>query len=84
MFLRLILNKLLTFTFNHVIVSVKIQNNPTMKGRYKMKGWRIKAWKLDERNKMLAWCKKNESKYQINEIFINNAWAIEYKPLMHI
>lgn len=49
-----------------------------------MYGRKIKTWKLNEKEKMQAWIRRNERKYQINEVFICNLWAVEYKPLLHI
>lgn len=52
-------------------------------------GWRIKEWRHtatnceEKRQEMIDWCKKHEGKYQIRQIFINNAWAVEYRPLLH-
>lgn len=51
-------------------------------------GWRIKEWRHkainieEKRQEMIAWCEKNKGKYQIRQIFINNAWAVEYRPLL--
>lgn len=51
-------------------------------------GWRIKEWRYnatnceEKRQEMLNWCKKWENKYQIRQIFVNNAWAVEYRPLL--
>lgn len=41
--------------------------------------WETKTFKSKEN--MNKWIEKNESKYQIEEIFINNGWGVEYKPL---
>jgi len=52
-------------------------------------GWRIKEWRHnatnseEKRKEMTDWCKKWENKYQIRQIFISNAWAVEYRPLLH-
>lgn len=48
-----------------------------------MYGWRTKTWRLSEKEQMTAWCEKHSNVYQIREVFINNAWAIEYRPLLH-
>ena len=51
-------------------------------------GWRIKEWPHnasnieEKRQEMIAWCEKNKDKYQIRQIFINNAWAVEYRLLL--
>lgn len=54
-------------------------------------GWKIKTWKfstieeVEETHKqMIAWIKKWSRKYQIREIFVNNAWAVEYRILIKI
>ena len=52
-------------------------------------GWRIKTWPLNENNieekrkEMQIWCERWKHKYQIRPIFINNAWAVEYRLLLH-
>lgn len=46
-------------------------------------GWKTKTWKLSDGEKMKAWIKKWSHKYQIREIFVNNAYAVEYKLLLH-
>lgn len=49
-------------------------------------GWRIKEWRHtasnieEKRQEMIVWCENNKGKYQIRQIFINNAWAVEYRP----
>lgn len=51
-------------------------------------GWRIKEWRHcasnieKKRQEMLAWCEKHKDKYQIRQVFINDAWAVEYRPLL--
>lgn len=53
-------------------------------------GWRIKEWRHnasnieEKRQEMIDWCEKNKDKYQTRQIFINNAWAVEYRPLLHL
>lgn len=49
-------------------------------------GWKIKTWNFTsiadatkQREVMKQWIKKWEHKYQIREIYINNAWAVEYR-----
>lgn len=53
-------------------------------------GWKIKTWDFnainieEKRKEMLVWCEKWKNKYQIREVvLINNAWAVEYKLLLH-
>lgn len=41
--------------------------------------WETKIFK--NREKMQAWIDRHSHKYQWNEIFINNAYGVEYKPL---
>ena len=52
-------------------------------------GWKTKLWKfktLEEGNKqreeMLKWMDKWKHKYQFRRIFVNNAFALEYKLLI--
>lgn len=48
-------------------------------------GWRIKEWRFEENNieekrkEMQAWIEKWKHKYQIRQLFTNNAWAVEYR-----
>lgn len=52
-------------------------------------GWRIKEWKFnssnieEKRKEMQSWINKFKSKYQIRQVFVNNAWAVEYRLLIH-
>jgi len=46
--------------------------------------WQIKTFKLDEHDKMVKWVKRNYGKYQMIEVFVNNAWAVEYRPLVWV
>lgn len=52
-------------------------------------GWRIKEWKFnssnieEKRKEMQSWIEKFKSKYQIRQVFVNNAWAVEYRLLIH-
>ena len=52
-------------------------------------GWKIKTWNFNKdnieqkRKEMFAWCEKWKRKYLIRPIFVNNAWAVEYKLLLH-
>ena len=36
-----------------------------------------------KRKEMVEWCEKWKHKYQFRSIFVNNAWAVEYKMLLH-
>lgn len=51
-------------------------------------GWRVKEWKFNsdnaenKRKEMNDWCEKWKHKYQIRQLFVNNAWAVEYRPLL--
>ena len=42
--------------------------------------WKTKTWKLEEKEKMKEWIKSHEDRYIITEIFIDNGYAVEYKP----
>lgn len=50
-------------------------------------GWRIKEWKFNAQNidtkrqEMKSWVEKWKDRYEMREIFVNNAFAIEYRPL---
>ena len=45
-------------------------------------GWQIKTWNLDEAEKRNAWIEKNQHRFQIREIFVNNKLAIEFKRMI--
>lgn len=51
-------------------------------------GWKIKEWKFDaenieeKRKEMFVWIEKWKHKCQFREIFVNNAWAMEYRLLL--
>lgn len=51
-------------------------------------GWKIKCWKFNANNidekkaEMLQWMEKWKRKYQFRSVFVNNAWAVEYKLRM--
>lgn len=53
-------------------------------------GWKLKEWKFNEmnietkHNEMIEWVNKWKHKYDIRQVFINNAWAVEYKLLFTI
>ncbi len=54
-----------------------------------VKYWKTKVWKFggdidSARQKMNSWVDKNVSKYQFVEVFVNNAFAVEYKELINI
>ena len=52
-------------------------------------GWKIKTWNFNKdnieqkRKEMIEWCEKWKHKYQFRSIFVNNAWAVEYKLLLY-
>lgn len=52
-------------------------------------GWRIKEWKFNTSNieekkkEMQSWIEKFKNKYQIRQVFVNNAWAVVYRLLIH-
>jgi hypothetical protein len=41
--------------------------------------WTLKKFKTF--SAYSSWIDTNKHKYQIEPVFINNAWALEYKPL---
>lgn len=51
-------------------------------------GWRLKEWKFtkanveEKRKEMCDWINKWKHKYDIRQIFVNNAWAVEYRMLL--
>lgn len=51
-------------------------------------GWRVKTWNFnpnnveEKRKEMNYWCEKWKHKYQFRKVFVNNAWAVEYKLLL--
>lgn len=47
-----------------------------------MYGVRIKEFKT--RKQFEKFWNKNQKKYQMTEVFINNAYGIEYKPLLKL
>ena len=53
-------------------------------------GWRIKTWSFnsnnveEKRKEMINWCEKWKNKYQFRNVFVNNAWAVEYKLLLKL
>lgn len=52
-------------------------------------GWKIKTWNFNKdnieqkRQEMIAWCEKWNNKYQFRNVYVCNAWAVEYKLLLH-
>ena len=52
-------------------------------------GWKNKTWNFNEnnieekKNKMQKWIERWKHKYQIRQVFVNNAWAVEYRLLIH-
>ncbi len=53
--------------------------------------WTIKTWKFKTfkqrqraRGLMCGWIEKNQGRVQYQEIFVNNAYAVEYRPLRWI
>ncbi len=44
--------------------------------------WKIKTFK--QRESMLRFLEVNEGRIQFHEIFINNGWGVEYRPLRFI
>lgn len=51
-------------------------------------GWRIKQWKFnssnieEKRQEMKNWIEKWQHKYRIEQIYVNNAWAVQYRLLL--
>lgn len=51
-------------------------------------GWKTKIWRFNSKNceekrkQMLAWKEKYKNKYQMREVFVNNAWSLEYRLLL--
>ena len=41
--------------------------------------WQVK--KFNTRKDMLKWCENNSHRYQIEQIFVNNGYAVEYRQL---
>lgn len=48
----------------------------------KVRFWKTKTFKT--RALMDAWVEKNKHKYQMSEVFINNGFGMDYKPLLKI
>jgi hypothetical protein len=47
-----------------------------------MWGWKIKIFKTQEA--MASWLQRNGRRVQWQEIFVNNAYAVEYRKLVKI
>lgn len=53
-------------------------------------GWKIKTWKFNKDNieekrlEIIEWGKKWQHKYRIEQIFVNKAWAVQYRLLLHV
>ena len=48
----------------------------------KIKKWNFNSENMEKkREEMLAWIEKWQGKYEIREIFVNSAYAVEYRPL---
>ena len=51
--------------------------------------WRTKLWHFtfenanQKKKEMLDWCEKWKNKYEIKNVFVDNAWAVEYRLLNH-
>lgn len=51
-------------------------------------GWKVKKWKFNDGNieekkaEMQEWMKKWQRKYQFRQIFVRDAWAVEYRLLL--
>lgn len=41
--------------------------------------WQVKIFK--SREKMLAWIERNQHRVQWREVYVNNAWGVDYRPL---
>ena len=46
--------------------------------------WNIKMWKLNEKDKALKWVETHKNKYQIEVIYVNNRYAVQYRKLITI
>ena len=73
-------------TDRRIVLSGKIESEVIIMDSY---GWKIKTWNFNKdnieqkRKEMVEWCEKWKHKYQFRSIFVNNAWAVEYKLLLH-
>jgi hypothetical protein len=53
--------------------------------------WKTKVWKFrtieganEARVKMAAWLERRKGRIQYEEIFVNNAYAVQYRELMRV
>lgn len=50
--------------------------------------WKVKVFQESDIGKAKSlkdqWVNKNENKYQMVELFVNNGYAIQYRPLKHL
>lgn len=44
--------------------------------------WGVKIKEFKTKEQFLKFWERNKNKYQMQEVFINNAYGIEYKPLL--
>lgn len=44
--------------------------------------WKTKIFKTDE--ELQKWINRNYNRYQWHQIFVNNAYGVEYKPLIKL
>lgn len=44
--------------------------------------WQIKAFKTQA--ELTRWCQRNYGKYQFVDVFLNNAYGVEYRPLRKV
>lgn len=46
--------------------------------------WGVKTKEFKTRQQFENFWNRNQNKYQMKEVFINNAYGIEYKPLLKV
>ena len=46
--------------------------------------WGVKIKEFKTRQQFENFWNRNQNKYQMKEVFINNAYGIEYKPLLKV
>jgi hypothetical protein len=44
--------------------------------------WQLKTWKLNQQEQYERWIERNRHKYQIEIIFVNNGYGVEYRRLV--
>jgi hypothetical protein len=44
--------------------------------------WQIKTFKTQA--ELSRWCQRNYGKYQFVDLFINNGYGVEYRPLRKV